>query len=91
MKAPERIETARLVLQRPRTTDLEAIFARYASDPDVTRFVGWPRHRSLADTQAFLAFSAAERDRWPAGPYLVRSRADGTLLGSTGLAFEARK
>ena len=90
MKALERIETARLVLQRPRMTDLEAIFTRYANDPDVTRFMSWPRHRSLADTQAFLTFSDAEWNRWPAGPYLVRSRADGVLLGSTGLGFETR-
>ncbi len=88
LKAPQRIETNRLVLQPPRTTDLEAIFERYACDPEVTRFLIWPRHRSLADTQAFLSFSDGEWDRWPAGPYLVRSRADGTLLGSTGLAFE---
>lgn len=88
MKASERIETARLVLRRPLKTDLEDIFARYASDPDVTRFVSWPRHASLADTQAFFAFSEAEWNRWPAGPYLVHSRADGMLLGSTGLAFE---
>ena len=86
MKAPEFFETDRLVLQRPRATDLEAIFTRYASDPDVTRFVAWPRHKSLADTEAFLAFSDAEWDRWRAGPYILRSRADGTLLGSTGLA-----
>ncbi|MEW6443222.1 MAG: GNAT family N-acetyltransferase [bacterium] len=88
MKAPQRIETARLVLERPRAADLEAVFARYASDPDVTRFVSWPRHESLADTLAFLEFSEAEWERWPAGPYLVRSRTDGTLLGGTGLAFE---
>ena len=69
-------------------TDNEAIFSRYAGDPDVTRFVSWPRHKSLADTQAFFAFSEAEWDRWPAGPYLVRSLAEGTLLGSTGLSFE---
>ena len=88
MKAPERIETRRLVLQRPIATDVEAIFDRYASDREVTRFMSWPVHQSLADTRAFLAFSDAEWDRWPAGPYLVRSRTDGTLLGSTGLAFE---
>lgn len=88
LKAPERIETDRLVLERPRATDLDAIFVRYASDPDVTRFVSWPRHRSLSDTKAFFEFSEAEWGRWPAGPYLVRSCGDGTLLGSTGLAFE---
>jgi RimJ/RimL family protein N-acetyltransferase len=88
MKAPEFFETVRLVLHRPRATDIEAIFTRYASDPDVTRFVAWSRHKSLGDTEAFLAFSDAEWDRWPAGPYILRSRADGTLLGSAGLAFE---
>jgi|SRR5437667_8815787 len=88
MKALETIESARLVLQCPQHKDAEAIFSAYASDPVVTRYVGWPRHASLAATEAFLAFSKAEWGRWPAGPYLIRSRADGVLLGSTGLAFE---
>ncbi len=88
MKAPERIETARLWLSRPESRDAEQIFRRYASDPDVTRFLGWTRHRSLADTRAFLAFSAQEWERWPAGPYVIWSRGDGQLLGSTGFGFE---
>ena len=54
----------------------------------MTRFLGWPRHHSIADTQAFLTFSASEWKRWPAGPYLIRSRADRRLLGGTGLSFE---
>jgi RimJ/RimL family protein N-acetyltransferase len=37
----------------------------------------------------FLAFSEAEWARWPAGPYLVKSRETGIVLGSTGLAFES--
>ncbi len=86
--APERIETARLVLRRPLATDAEAIFARYAADPEVTRFLSFRTHESLDQTRAFLAFSDAEWDRWPAGPYLLESRASGTLLGSTGFGFE---
>ena len=86
--APESFETTRLVLQRPREADLQEIFARYASDPEVTRMMGWPCHQSLDDTRAFLAISDAEWERWQAGPYLVRSRADGMLLGGTGLDFE---
>jgi 8-oxo-dGTP diphosphatase len=42
----------------------------------------------VQDTEAFLRFSAQEWDRWPAGPYLMISRADGQLLGSTGLGFQ---
>jgi len=87
-RAPERFETLRLILRRPRPEDAEAIFARYASDSRVTRLMSWPRHKSVAATREFLEFSDLEWARWPAGPYLVESRADGQLLGSTGFAFE---
>jgi RimJ/RimL family protein N-acetyltransferase len=90
MKAPETIETARLLLTTPMMIDAAAIFERYAGDAEVTRFVGWPRHQSVSDTERFLEFSASEWNRWPAGPYLIRSRLDGRLLGGTGLAFETR-
>jgi RimJ/RimL family protein N-acetyltransferase len=84
----ETIETARLRLRRPRAADAVPVFERYASDPEVTRYLGWPTHRSLADTDGFLAFCDSEWERWPAGPYLVESRTGGLLLGSTGLGFE---
>ncbi len=77
MKAPARIETARLVLRRPTFSDAGPVFERYASDPHVTRFLGWPRHRSVVETEAFLQFSRQEWERWPAGPYpdpLTRER-----------------
>lgn len=88
MKDHERLESSRLVFRRPLEGDAAAMFERYASDPEVTRFVGWPRHRSVGETLAFVRSSDAEWNRWPAGPYLIASRADGRLLGSTGLAFE---
>jgi len=86
--APRRIETDRLILEAPVEADADAVFERYASDPDVTRYLGWPRHQSVDDTRGFLAFSASEWERWPAGPYLIRARSTGLLLGSTGLGFE---
>jgi ribosomal-protein-alanine N-acetyltransferase len=89
MKAPERVETKRLVLRIPAMSDAEAIFSRYASDPEVTKYLSWPRHQSLEDTHAFLQFSESEWSRWPAGAYLVESRTDQRLLGSTGMGFES--
>lgn len=82
------ITTDRLILRRPTAGDTEAIFQRYASDPQVTHYLAWPRHRTLDDTRGFLAFSDSEWRRWPAGPFLAISQRDGSLLGSTGLAFE---
>jgi ribosomal-protein-alanine N-acetyltransferase len=84
----ERVETARLVLRKPEVADAEGVFSRYASDPEVTRFLSWPRHRSLDETRAFLEFSSAEWDQWPVGPYLIESRDRSKLFGGTGLAFE---
>ena len=89
MKAPVQIDTERLILRQPMSTDATAIFERYASDAEVTRYLGWPRHQSIRDTEAFLEFSAHEWERWPAGPYLIISRTDGQLLGGTGLGWQA--
>lgn len=89
MDKRELIETPRLILRKPLATDAEAIFNIYASDPEVTRYLSWPTHRTLADTRAFLAWSDGEWEAHPAGPYLVLLRSDGRLLGSTGLMFPA--
>lgn len=90
-KTPETIQTERLLLRRPRRSDAQAIFDRYASDREVTRYLSWPTHRSVADTLAFLAMSDDEWQRWPAGPYLVlllENGKPGPLLGSTGLFYK---
>src|SRR5262245_46637755 len=91
MKAPVRIETARLILRQPQLNDAKSIFERYAGDPDVTRYLGWPRHQSVDQTEGFLQFSSHEWERWPAGPYLIFSRTGGELLGSTGLGFQTER
>ena len=92
IKAAEKIETARLLLRRPRQSDAQAVFHRYASDRDVTRYLSWPTHRSVIDTLAFIAMSDEEWQRWPAGPYLVTARENGSaeeLVGSTGLFYKS--
>lgn len=82
------LATARLTLRRPTADDVDAILA-YASDAEVTRYLGWPRHTSAADTRAFLVFAdAAWRDDG-VGPYLLVLRETGAVIGSTGLARRA--
>jgi RimJ/RimL family protein N-acetyltransferase len=89
MKAPEVYRTERLVLRRPSRSDALEILARYSSDPAVTKYVGWPRHVSIADTEGFLAVSDSQWGQWPAGPYLIESHQGNKLLGSTGLGFDS--
>lgn len=86
--APEQFQTQRLRLRRPQRRDAEVIFSRYAQDPEVTRYLAWPRHRSLRDTLQFLEFSDNEWEHSPGGPYLIELRSSGQLIGSSGIEFE---
>jgi ribosomal-protein-alanine N-acetyltransferase len=88
MPSIECLYTQRLVLRRPHAEDAGEIFRRYGADPEVTRFVSFSTHRSLEDTEAFLSMSDAAWNRWPAGPFLIRSKESAKLLGGTGLSFE---
>jgi ribosomal-protein-alanine N-acetyltransferase len=81
------LETDRLRLRRPEREDAKEIFECYASDVEVTRWLGWPRHTSLDDTHRFLDFSEDQWGAWPAGPLLIESKAERALIGSTGLTF----
>ena len=85
--APGVVETARLLLRRPTAADVTPVFERYASVPEVTRYLAWPRHQSIADTEAFLDFSDIEWRLQGCGPYLVLSGDSGALLGATGLSI----
>jgi [ribosomal protein S5]-alanine N-acetyltransferase len=87
MTVLEQVTTDRLLIRKPVLADAEAVFSVYSNDPEVTRYLAWPRHTTVAQTRVFLEFSDVEWGRWPAGPYLIESR-KGILMGSTGFAFE---
>jgi RimJ/RimL family protein N-acetyltransferase len=51
----------------------------------VTRYLAWPRHRSVGDAEAFVAFSDSEWSTNGYGPYLIWTDDAAGLIGSTGL------
>jgi RimJ/RimL family protein N-acetyltransferase len=83
-RAPDSIPTERLVLRRPGAGDVAGVYG-YASDPDLTRYMSWARHRSHADTEAFLVGAMREWDEVGVGTYLITEPGSGAVLGSTGL------
>jgi RimJ/RimL family protein N-acetyltransferase len=89
LKAPLQFQTARLILAAPTAADPDVVFKRYASDPEVTKYLGRPRHQSVVDTRDFLAFSAAESERWPAGPYFDPGALGCPLAGKHGFGIRA--
>ena len=50
----QRLETHRLVLRPFLIGDAEDMFANWASDPEVTRFLTWPAHSSVEVTRTVL-------------------------------------
>ena len=52
---PDAFATARLRLRPVTAGDAPAIFDAYAQDAEVTRYVTWRPHRTIADTEAYLA------------------------------------
>jgi [ribosomal protein S5]-alanine N-acetyltransferase len=84
--APTELTTARLRLRQPTSRDAEAVFA-YASSAEATRYMGWPRHQTLDDSRAFLAFADEEWRGRGCGTYLICD-ASGAVLGSTGLHLD---
>lgn len=51
---PESFATVRLILRKPRVEDAPLIFAAYAQDPEVTRYLTFRPHRDLVDTEQVI-------------------------------------
>jgi ribosomal-protein-alanine N-acetyltransferase len=81
---PDRFETTRLILRPIEAGDAGDIFTGYAQDPEVVRFLSWRPHRSLADTEAYIARCLAMPPQ-NARTYVLIGRADARLLGAFGL------
>jgi RimJ/RimL family protein N-acetyltransferase len=80
---PERFVTDRLVLRRLTQSDAAAVY-EYGRDPEVTRYVMFPTHRSIADAEAFLRASAS---RWESGEeygWLIMLAGEQRGIGSIG-------
>ena len=54
LDVPLQLFTPRLRLRKPELEDAGAIFAAYATDPEVVRFLSWRIHRHVEDTSGFL-------------------------------------
>lgn len=84
LPVPETFTTGRLALARLRRSDAAEVFAAYAQDPEVTRYLTWRPNRCVEETQAHA--ERCERD-WDAGhefTWAIRLR-EGALIGALAL------
>jgi|GEM_PF-724714 len=83
------IETARLRLRPFTIADAPAMFANWAADPEVTRFLSWPAHRDVSVTCQVLTgwtsrYGTADYYQWA-----ITVKADGPQpVGSIGVVAQ---
>ena len=53
-KGTQTIETSRLILRRAVREDAEPMFRNWASDPEVTKYLTWPAHSSIAVSEMVI-------------------------------------
>ena len=72
---------ARILLRRPRLEDAEALFARIASDPQVTEYLSWPPHRDVTETRRVISelFNIGADHTW-----VITLRDTGDVIGELG-------
>jgi [ribosomal protein S5]-alanine N-acetyltransferase len=79
------IETSRLLLRRPSLDDAAALFAGYASQPEVVRYLPWDLHRTLADSKEFLRGLLEDQQAGLKETFAITCRAGGTFYGMIDL------
>lgn len=87
---PRPLKTERLLLRGYEPSDCERIFA-YASDPEVTPFMAWERHKTIADSRNFLDSFAAMNYRARELDFAIceRSRPE-VVIGGMGVYWRSR-
>ena len=75
------LETERLLLRHIRRDDAQRIFDCWASDPEVTRYLTWQPHASVAVTEAIVARWLAEYEQPDCYRYGIELRETGELIG----------
>jgi ribosomal-protein-alanine N-acetyltransferase len=75
-----RLETARLLLRKATLGDVPDIYA-YSSDADVTRYLRWGPHRSLAQTEAYVREVLEQYREGLDGPWVIEHRLNHAVIG----------
>ena len=91
MKPPETFVTDRLRLRLPALSDADAIFNTYATDPEVTRYMIWQPHKSIEETNSFLARCAEGWLMRNEFPWAITLKESGELIGMLGLRIREFK
>ncbi len=78
------LKTKRLILRKMTMADAPAVYA-YGRDPEVTKYLAFPTHKSVADATSFLRDTQRRYRKGEPAPWAIVRASDGQLMGSIGL------
>jgi len=81
-KGTQTIETSRLILRRARRDDAEPMFRNWASDPEVTKYLTWPTHSSLAISEMVIGSWVREYEKDSYYQWMIVLKEIGEPIGS---------
>jgi len=91
MNMPERMETERLVLRKPRMDDVAAIFAGWTQDQEVTHYLTWQPHQRIEQTQEFVQSCLSAWEREIRFPYIITLQENAEVIGMIDPRIEGPK
>jgi ribosomal-protein-alanine N-acetyltransferase len=75
------IETERLLLRKITFDDAPDIFD-YASDPEVSKYMGWEPHQSIQETYDYLERAMKRYQEHNPGPWAIVHRGNAKMIGT---------
>ena len=85
------LETSRLRLRRFTMGDAPKMYENWASDPEVTKYMPWPTHTSLADTESVLTRWVEEYEKPDRYEWCIELKETGEPIGSMGAYLRSEK
>ena len=81
-KGTQTIETSRLILRRAIREDAAPMFRNWASDPEVTKFLTWPAHSSIAVSEMVIGSWLQEYEKESYYQWMIELKEIGQPIGS---------
>ena len=81
----QEIETPRLLLRRLLPSDAPMMYANWASDPEVTRWLRWTPHKDVAETRELLSAWALLYPNEVYYQWAIVEKASGQVFGSISI------
>jgi [ribosomal protein S5]-alanine N-acetyltransferase len=81
IEPPANWETERLTLKRATSIVAPLVFESYASNPEVSRYMTWRPHRSIAETEQYLRRCEDVWAKQQAFPWSLWLKGDGSFAG----------